>query len=186
VPNIIKTDNPSSKKHFSTKKKLIIVGVILLLFIGGAVSGWFYMQNNQAAQDQKQQLAEEVIDQTTIDAQAMARKGDTAGAVAKYDEVIETTSDAYQKSILTINKAIIYLNKEDYETALSIAKEAEAIDANFGVVKIIAQIYEDKGDKPNAIAYYKKTIELIDKDSPMAADDAIYYQSVIDDLSGGN
>ncbi|MFZ2125162.1 MAG: tetratricopeptide repeat protein [Candidatus Saccharimonadales bacterium] len=183
MPNIIKTDNPSSKKHFSKKKKLLIAGIALLL-IGGIVSGWLFMQNKQAVDNRQKQLTEEVLEQTTVDAQVLARKGDPAAAVAKYDDAINSISDSYQKSILTINKAIIYLNNEDYEQALKIAKEAETIDANFAVVKIIAQIYAEKGDNPNAITYYKKTIELIDKDDPLAGDDAIYYQSVIDSLGG--
>jgi tetratricopeptide (TPR) repeat protein len=183
VPNIIKTDNPPSNKHLLKRKRLLII-VAVVVFVGGIASGWLYIQSQKTSEDQQKRITDELVVQTTTDAQIIARKGDTAGAIAKYDEVIKTTNDSYQKSILTINKAVIYLNTEDYEQALKYAKEAESINVNFEVVKIIAQIYEEMGNKQDAIAYYEKTIQLIDKEDPLASDDAVYYQSVIDGLKG--
>lgn len=186
MSNIIKQESnviSSKKKKFNKRKIFFVVLIVLLL---GIVSGWFYMQNKKAAEDAAVQVTNETIAKVTSDAQILENGGDIDGAAAKYDEAIGSTNDNYQASILLVNKAIVYLNNEDYDKALEISLEAEKKDPNFAVVKIIAQIYEEKGDKANAIKYYQKTIEAIDPSDPMAVDDAEYYQSLIDGLNGAN
>ena len=158
------------RKHSSKKKWLIIGAIVIVLFIGGGITGWMFMSSQQPAPASS--LTEEQFDQTISDAQTLANNGDTNGAIAAYDNAVKATNDAYQKSVITLEKAVMYLNEKNYEQALVIAKQAEVINVNFEVVKIIAQIYDEKGDKQNAITYYKKTIELIDKNDPMASDDA--------------
>jgi len=170
------------RKHSSKKKWLIIGAIVIVLFIGGGITGWMFMSSQQPAPASS--LTEEQFDQTISDAQTLANNGDTNGAIAAYDNAVKATNDAYQKSVITLEKAVMYLNEKNYEQALVIAKQAEVINVNFEVVKIIAQIYDEKGDKKNAITYYKKTIELIDKNDPMASDDAEYYQGLITDLGG--
>ena len=171
------------RKHSSKKKRLIIGAVVIMLFIGGVVTGWMFMSNQQPA-PASSPLSEEQFNQTISDAQTMVNNGDTSGASVAYDNAVKATNDAYQKSVITLEKAVMYLNEKNYEQALVIAKQAEAININFEVVKIIAQIYDEKGDKQNAIIYYQKTIELIDKNDPMASDDAEYYQGLITELGG--
>ncbi len=160
--------------------------MIFLLFVGGLASGWLYMSIQQAEKDRQIAAQEDAFDQTLSDAQALANAGDGSGASVIYDEAIKSTNDSYQKSILILSKATVYLNDGDYDQALTFAKEAETIDQNFIVVKVIAQIYEEKGDKAKAIEYYQKTIELIDESDPLASADREYYQSLINGLAGDN
>jgi len=168
-------------KHSSRKKWFIISAVVIVLFAGGVAAGWMFISNQQPAQATLP-LTQDQFDQTISDAQTMANNGDTSGASAAYDNAVKATNDTYQKSVLTLEKAVIYLNEKNYEQALVIAKQAESINSNFEVAKIIAQIYDEKGDKQNAITYYQKTIQLIDKNDPMASDDAEYYQGLITEL----
>jgi len=186
VTNIIKQDKQNlGKKSGLSKVKILVVSVVLLLLLAGGVTfGWFYMNSQQPAQIVTAPLSEDKFDQVLVDAQTLVASGDTSGASAIYDKAASETSDSYQKSILILSKATIYLNNKDYDQALVIAKEAELVNQNSVVTRVIAQLYEEKGDKKNAIEYYQKTIDLIDMDDPMAGDDIEYYKSIITDLGG--
>ena len=76
------------------------------------------------------------------------------------------------------------MNVNEYDAALAIAKQAEAVTKDANIEQYIAQIYEEMGDNQNAIKFYQNAIKLVDSTSPMANGDIEYYQSKVDTLGG--
>lgn len=76
--------------------------------------------------------------------------------------IAETTFDYYPNdSGSMINLAIIYILTSRYDEALEILKEAEKITpTDFRILGNIAEVYAKKGDKANALNYYKRIAEV--------------------------
>jgi tetratricopeptide (TPR) repeat protein len=56
------------------------------------------------------------------------------------------------------NISVGYLINEDYDKAIDILQKAEKLDSkDFIILSNIAHAYKSKGDKKNAIKYYKLT-----------------------------
>lgn len=85
---------------------------------------------------------------------------------------------------MLLSKATLYFNNKNYDEALKIALQAEAVVKDDNVEQFIAQIYESKSDMQNAIKYYQRAISLVDKSQPMADSDVKYYRSKITELGG--
>lgn len=174
-------------------KKWLIVGIAAALLVGSGIYGWIYLSDKNAHTAEETSRAQEaivnkaknvaMINNTADEAQnIVGRGGDINDAVAVYDEAIKSVDDAYSKSIMLLDKATFYLNDKNYDSALSIAKEAEVINSNKAVAQFVAQVYEEMGDKKNAIEYYRKAIALVDDTDPLSSDDIEYYQNKIKEL----
>lgn len=178
----------SRKKH---KKLFIVIIILLVLAIGGGV--WFFWNNyinekssNSTSQDGTSQSLEssEKVTNASNEAQKIVNTGgsvETAAAV--YDDALDITKDAYSKSIMLIYKAALYSDSGDIEEAIIIAKQAEELDSNITVTSFIANKYDINGDTEDAIYYYKKTINLLDKTQPSYSEDLQYYQNRINTIS---
>lgn len=176
-------------RRFGKKQWLIVAVVLVLLLAAGGVTAWL-LRPKQA----KEQAATvptvtheqaNKLNSTIDDAQQLANNGKLSEAASAYDKAAASAQSPYEKSILLMSKATLSFNDGKYDDALTIAKQAEAANENETVDSFLAQIYVKKGDKTQAIAYYKKAIALIDKSRPMAGSDIQYYQSQIDALGGG-
>jgi tetratricopeptide (TPR) repeat protein len=167
------------KRHIR-KKWWIIAAIVGALFIGGAVSGWVYLAHNTPEPSAKtDEEARQKLRATIDDADILASSGKTQEAMALYDQALSESNDPFEKSRLLLNKSRTSFNAEKYDEALTMAKEAESVQTSATVTYFIAQIYEKKNDTESAIAYYEKTIPLVDRSSPVADDDIQYYKSKI-------
>ena len=73
-----------------------------------------------------------------------------------------------------------YMHKGDIDAAISRYKDAIRLRSNFAKPRLLlAEAYEKKHDKVNALKYYKEYLEVFPK-----ASDAKRIQSRIDKLSG--
>ncbi len=164
-------------KKFHISKKWMIISVVIFVVL--SVGGWFVASSMNLFAS-KQELTYKAIS----DANELATKGNVDGAKAAYDSAISKTNDNILKANLLTNKATVFYNEKNYDQALSIALEAEVLSPNESTAQFIANIYLLKDDKVNAIAYYKKTIELIDKTKESESNKEAYYQGIIDSLGG--
>ena len=74
---------------------------------------------------------------------------------------------------------MFYFHKGDYDAAIGRFEDAIRLRANFAKPRaLMAEAYEKKGDKDDAIKYYKEYLQVL----PNAAD-AKKIQSRIDKLS---
>ena len=74
-----------------------------------------------------------------------------------------------------------YMRKGDIDAAISRFQDAIKLRPNFAKPRLLAaQAYEKKGDKINALKYYKEYLQVSPK-----APDAKKVQSKIDKLAGG-
>jgi tetratricopeptide (TPR) repeat protein len=175
----------SHKKKRSAHKKWLVAGIILVLFAAGTVAVLWYMNTNKPTADTKNQpTREEQLASLAQNAdQAAQSKGPTEGAKL-YDQAIKDTADQYEKSTLTANKASMYFNSGDYDGALRLALEADKLHPSRAISDLIAQIYEQQGNKAKAADYYAKAATQVKPDEPMAQSDKSYYQARVAELRG--
>lgn len=171
----------SSRKRFYRKKWFIVLATIII-FAGGIFGGWFYISNQKPSSSQATKLDEE-INKTLYNTQTLINNGKIADAKSAYDDAISKAETPEQKSMILLSESTMYFNDGKYDEALALAEEAESIIENYSATDAIARIYEIKGDKQNAIKYYQKTINLVDKSQPMSSDDIQYYNFKIKALS---
>jgi tetratricopeptide (TPR) repeat protein len=170
------------RKRLSKRKKLIVIGAVVILLIAIGLGVWFLIQSQKPKVTIIPRTTDQ-INQVVTDADTLASSGNIAGAKAAYSQAIDQTSDATQKSYLLISDASLYYEEGNYDQAIILAKQAESYKLDENVASMMAEIYKTKGDKQNAIVYYKKAIDLTDKTSEMN-DNTLYYQNEIDVLNG--
>jgi tetratricopeptide (TPR) repeat protein len=74
-----------------------------------------------------------------------------------------------------------YMHKGDIDAAISRFQDAIRVRSNFAKPRLLAaEAYEKKGDKINALKYYKEYLQVLPK-----APDAKKVQNKIEKLSGG-
>jgi tetratricopeptide (TPR) repeat protein len=74
-----------------------------------------------------------------------------------------------------------YMHKGDIDAAISRFQDAIRLRSNFAKPRLLAaEAYEKKGDKINAVKYYKEYLQVLPK-----APDAKKIQNKIEKLSGG-
>ena len=171
------------------KKRLIVVIIVGLVLVGGVIGSFVYVSMQKSASEKNTaQEAErkQVASITAEKAQKLSYDGDPAEAILMLDNALKTTNSIQTKSYFTTCKATIYYNNGDYDKALIVAAESESYAKNDTIEKLIAMIYEKKGDNQNAVKYYKIAISLVDKTKPMASDDIKEYQTQIDILGEAN
>lgn len=175
--------------------RYIIIAVIIVVVVGMSSAVAIFLSNqsvnnsntakqdgsNSASQDPKTKQAQS----KASDADKLANAGNVNGSVAALDEAIKNTNDTHSKFIYYSQKALILYNNKQLDEALVAAKKAFELEQKQDAAAFVGQIARDKGDKPTAIEYYKKAIELVDANgSPMAEKDKKYYQDIVTALGG--
>ncbi len=176
-------------RFFGNKKAVIGASAIAVVVIGVLI--WAYLlsiKTSPLVTDTKPidtGATQSLVDVTSKQAQAVVDSGgssDSAGLI--YDQAVNKTTDSYQKTVLLCSKAMIYFEDNDYDTALTIARQAEAIDQNVEVESFIARVYQAKGDTKNAADYYNKSVVILRQAQPLDAGRVQYYQVLIKQLGG--
>jgi len=117
-------------------------------------------------------------------ADKLAYEGNVQDGTRAFDEAIRNTTDSYEQFVYYSRKATLLLNNKDTEGALIAAKRAYELQKTSDSAAFVGQILRIKGDKTEALNFYKRAIELIDKTSPLANNDKAYYESVVIELGG--
>lgn len=114
-------------------------------------------------------------------AQQKAHAGDTKAAAQSYSDAVKSATTPEDKNYLYSSEAAIYVNSSQYDQALQPALDAFAAHQDEGTAELVAYIYEQRGDKANAVVYYQKAKDLVDPNDPTSYG-ADFYQERIDAL----
>lgn len=172
MPDEVVQQTPSKKvrKHFSKKRKLIIF-LIIFVVLAGVGFGAYLIFNNAT--------------KISIDDQAvlLSAKGRTGEATDLIDAQLKNTTKKVERINLLNSKAGVLFNAGKYDEALVIAKQLYDLQKSESFAAFLAQVYEKKNDKVNAIRYYQEAIGLIDKTNS-STDASARYDYKIGKLSG--
>jgi tetratricopeptide (TPR) repeat protein len=173
------------------QKKLIIFGVIIIVVAGISVAAAILFSQYQASIQPKEVKKPEVTaikpqtKQKADDAVKKAYEGDVAGGAAELDKAAEGTSDKTEKYIIYAHKATLLFNSQDIPGALAAALKAHEYGNTSNSAALVARYSKAAGNNAQAVEYYKKAIELIDKTKPLADEDAKYYNNLIKEIEAG-
>lgn len=175
------------KIHLS--KKWVIIGVSILIVIG-ALSYLLLFQGNFISKligGSKMTDTErtEYIDKISKSAEVLAEK-DVKAAAAVYGNAINSSNDTEVKMELSYSQSLLYFNNDNFNEALVAALLSENIKNSSDNEQYIATIYEKINDNKNAIKYYQKAIDNINKEDPLSSDDVNYYNAKISSLGDSN
>lgn len=88
--------------------------------------------------------------------------GDIDGMLKYYDtQAALIKGDPSRLQMLRMNQSLRAVDAKRYDAALTAAKQADEALSSAGTLGQIAQVYELKGDKKNAIAYYTKARDAV-------------------------
>jgi tetratricopeptide (TPR) repeat protein len=160
------------------------VGVLVLAAgIGGGLT--FRALHHTATPSDGAQAQANRLPEPAGKAQDLAAGGNYAAAHQQLDTALHqqglSNSDKYA---LYFQQGATYANEGKYQAAIDSFKQAEAVTPSQSLAEAIANAYEQLGDKPNAIVYYKKAISLISSDSPVGDDDKSVLEQKVRDLGG--
>lgn len=181
VLSFFRNDKSEKSFHLNLNKRQKIIGLILIsIIILFSIVIFLINYNSQIMSDKTKQVINKANDSL------YSNKTDGEKAAA-FDEAIILTDKDEQKSVLYVNKAIVYMNSEDYKKALEAAKQAEELapDQSY-ILAMIAKIYVGLDDKSNAITYYEKAISKLDSTSFSDSETIEDYKYTIESLKGGN
>lgn len=182
------------KKGLIKKRRAIVLVLISsLVLILGAAGWWYFMQGKNSTTERS---TREVTDMSEVgsiadDGRRLAAEKDVAGGEAKFDTALQSTQDDNVTLQLLFAKIQFYLDANEIDKALATAKDADKQFPNtMGVYAALANIYEVKGAKQEAIAEYRRALDVLgdetnaDPNKPAAsrANPREYYEARIQEL----
>jgi tetratricopeptide (TPR) repeat protein len=172
------------------QKKQILFAAIIIVVVGLSVTAAVLFSQYQASvrpdSDNKPATTspKAVIEEKADDAMKQAYEGDVSGGAASLDEAIKNTTDNHEKSVYYSRKATLLYNSQDLAGALAAALQAYELEKSSDSAALVGQFSKESGNNAQAIEYYKKAIELIDKADPYSNEDVKYYNSIVKELGG--
>lgn len=172
------------------KKHIIFIGIFVVVIGISATAAVLFTQYQAsiAPPDEKKTIAglQKLPSEKKADAaDKLAYEGDINGGVQSLDDAIKNTTDLHEKFTYYSHKATILLNNQDFSAALTAALQAYEIEKTSSSAALVGQIAREKGDKAQALEYYKKAIKLIDKQDPFADEDKAYYEETVTEIEAG-
>lgn len=171
--------------------KWIIFGAIIVVVAGLGVTAAVlfsqYQASIQPTGDKKPGTItpRPVVEKKANDAIKKAYEGDVAGGVAEIDQAVRDTNDSFEKYTLYSHKATLLYNSGDVAGGLEAALMAYKFKQSSDSAALVAQFSRESGNKEQAIQYYKRAVELVDKTDPYANEDAEYYGAMVKEIESG-
>jgi tetratricopeptide (TPR) repeat protein len=172
------------------QKKQILFTIIITVVIGvsalAAVLFSQYQSSIQPVETKAPALSPKkaVIEQKADDAAKKAYEGDVAGGVAELDQAVAATNDSTEKYTLYSHKATLLYNSQDLAGALAAALKAYEYKQSSDSAALVGQFSRESGNTAQAIEYYKKAVQNVNKTDPYSNEDIKYYNSIIKELGG--
>jgi tetratricopeptide (TPR) repeat protein len=172
------------------QKKQILFTAIIIVVIGVSALAAVLFSQFQASIQPVVTKAPEVTPKKAIikkkadDAAKKAYEGDVAGGVAEIDQAVAATNDSNDKYTLYSHKATLLYNSQDLAGALTAALKAYEYKKSSDSAALVGQFSRESGNTAQAIEYYKKAVQNIDKTDPYWDEDTAYYNSIIKELGG--
>lgn len=184
----------SGKHRRRGKRFFILLGLWIVIALACAGAGYYYLTNILPAQQAAKTsntvgghssgaTSDPTVTYASVDGAAIVKKGngDVAGAAQVYQAAAATATTPSDKSYLYSSEASIYSNAGQYDKALQPALDNFNAEPSEGSAELVASIYENLGNKAQAITYYEKAAGLADPNDP-ASYGADYYQGKADSL----
>ena len=186
-----KKEHKSAEKkvrNSHSRKKVIIVLLVCTSVVILGVSSYFLLANYKNKSNDPagntDTSRQNYIQTVSDEAKDLVIAEDVAGAIDVYENGIGTTDNISAKQALLVMEATVYANSGDNDSALVAALASEALNNSSDTEQYIATLYERKGDNTNAIIFYKKAIDNINKTDSLAESDVTYYTNKINLLGG--
>jgi tetratricopeptide (TPR) repeat protein len=170
-------------------KKQIIFASIVVAVAGVSAAAAILLSQYQTSiapdTDGPKKVIEEpypAVEKKADEAIKQAYEGDVAGGAALLDKAAEDTNDTNEKYIFYTRKATLLYNSGDVANALTAAIKAYEFNKMSDSAALVGQFSRESGNLPQAITYYKKAIELIDKTDIYWDEDTKYYGRLVDQM----
>jgi hypothetical protein len=171
------------------RKTLVLILVIIVVVLGAGAAAYFFWPQitHQTKSAETTAPATEAPSQSSV--VAVADSADKAIAENNPDQAKQIYADAANsatsdedKGMIKLSEAKSFFGNGSLPPALDAGLQAETFlqksDSLIDAVSTVGGIYEAMGDKPNAIAYYNKTIALIDSTKNTNYDRQFYVDSI--------
>lgn len=145
------------------RRYITLVVVLALIVIGGASAGiWYALSNSTEKQaDTNTPITAEQKAQDIVD--SVANGVDATVAGEQLEQLADDTSDTKERSDYLAAASDLYVNSNNYPSALKVASTVEESNESALSAGSIAHIYELQGDYENAAKYYQIAADRSDK-----------------------
>ena len=166
-------------KITQTRKKLVGIGTLLgaLIIIGG-VAAWLQFSPLM----NKREAATASTDDIRSQAAGYAEAGDVDKGIGVYDQRIKDEGNSDKKLELLLDKARFATSYKRYDEATIAGDQAAKIDSGLSSAIVLAEAYEAKGDKEQAIKFYQMLADAGLKDGVATGRDGDRWQLKIKEL----
>ncbi len=171
------------------KRKIILTVIAIIGAIIAATAAGMWLRSSQ--QDDASRDAGDrgkLVDTTSKEktqAQQLALSGKTDEANKYIDEQLAkpdlTTTQKYD---LYLQQGVILANQSKWKEAIASYKKAEEQQATREISRLISSAAFADGDKATAIAYWKKELTQMNKQSPLYDEDKKVVEQQIRDAGG--
>lgn len=176
------------KRKLQFTRKQIVSGVLVVGALTVAVGAGIVVRltQQQPHKDDGTNFSSSTsgLPQAIDKAQNQALIGNEADAHKTIDKALKETSDAKEKRELYLQQGITYENNQQYDQALASYREAEKLGLTSTIAERIAVVAEAQKNNTLAVDYYKKAIELLDKDGILYKATKEDYEQRIRNLGG--
>ncbi|HEV2412421.1 MAG TPA: hypothetical protein VGS28_01290 [Candidatus Saccharimonadales bacterium] len=166
---------------FQTHWLYVVIAVVL---IGGGIGliVWEHHRNNELPGPAAVTLAD--TDLINKEANAAVANGDISEALNIYNQNIPNAANKTVQGELNGEAASIAYDANQYQTALKYALVWDADLPTADTSSMVAQIYQQLGNKTQAISYYQKAAREVPA-HPISGYTGSYYQGIAQQLGGG-
>jgi tetratricopeptide (TPR) repeat protein len=174
------TGERSKKKRPLWLKVVVVLFVVLVAGGAGVAVRWWQqsLESGKAAE-------ETALADTFSNSFKQSIAGNYDGAHDVVNKALEDNGlSAHSKYQLYMEQGSIYQNQGNYDAALDSYLKADSFESTFNSAESVAYIAELKGNKEQAIDYYKKAITLVPETEGTREDIIKTYQDSITGLGG--
>lgn len=144
----------------SRREQFILFGAIGAVTLIAIIAGFMLMRHFSPSNNTTTDTSSSAGEPLTVSERAsqLADDGKYTAGQELLSKQLKDARDSQEKTDLYIEQALLAQNSGKYDEALAYAKKAEVIKKDRDTSRLIAQIYESKGDTAAALTYYKLTM----------------------------
>ena len=179
-------------QKFHLTKKQVGVGIAVVVVIAAAVGFGILVRTLQqnasngtnTPQDDGGYTAAKLPPLIT-EIQNLQSSGKTGEAEKKIDEALKNgATDKDTKYMLYIQKGNALTNNGDVQGGIAQYLLAFQTSETYEVTRLLGETYQQAGDKPKAIEFYKRAYALVPNDNPLADADRDSIRQIVTSLGG--
>lgn len=168
------------KKKNKPRRRIIFIAFFVVVAVSAvSLAGWlvvFGPRLSLLSNKQEQPIGDK--------AAKLAHNGKAKDAIKLYDSQLSLGVTKEEKYSLLNGRVAICINEGLYQEALVDTKSMYELQKNENSASLLAQVYEELGQKEDAIKYYKKAIDLADDQPNGGSKD--YYNYKIMQIENNN